>query len=93
VAARLKNQPEPLSLQAYLGGVRETQPHNFDALVWYIEKFLRTGQLPHPIERTLLTTGLVAAGVDSLFAGGKRLETPQLEIRYRPNHNSTFRNS
>jgi len=93
VAAKIKHQAEPLSLQAYLGGVRETQPHNFDALVWYIEKFLHTGALPHPIERTLLTTGLVAAGVDSLFRGGEKLSTPQLEIRYRPNHNSTFRHT
>lgn len=90
-AARLKGRDEPLSMLSYLGGGGTTQPFNFDALVWYIEKFLHTGQLPHPIERTLLTTGLVAAGVESLFRGGEWLETPQLEIRYQPNHNSTFR--
>jgi hypothetical protein len=90
-AARLKGRPEPLSMLTYLGGGGTTQPHNFDSLVWYIEKFLQTGQLPHPIERTLLTTGLVAAGVDSLAGGGQWLDTPHLEIAYRPNHNSTFR--
>jgi hypothetical protein len=91
-AARLKNQPEPISMLSYLGGTGTTQPHNFDALVHYIERFLHTHELPHPIERTLLTTGLVAAGVDSLFRGdGQFLDTPHLEIRYRPTHNSTFR--
>jgi hypothetical protein len=93
-AARLKNQPEPISMLSYLGGTGTTQPHNFDALVHYIEKFVRTHQLPHPIERTLLTTGLVCAGIDSLFAAdGQFIDTPNLEIRYRPNHNSTFRHT
>jgi hypothetical protein len=93
-AARLKGQPEPISMLSYLGGTGTTQPHNFDALVHYIEKFVRTHQLPHPIERTLLTTGLVCAGIDSLFAAdGQFIDTPNLEIRYRPNHNSTFRHT
>jgi hypothetical protein len=91
-AARLKGQDELLSAQAVLGGGAEGgQPHNFDALVRYIEQFIQTGTLPHPIERTLLTTGLVAAGVDSLARGGETVLTPHLAIRYMPNHNSTFR--
>jgi hypothetical protein len=40
-----------------------------------------------------LTTGLVAAGVDSLAAGSRRLETPHLAVRYQPNPQSTFRRS
>jgi hypothetical protein len=38
----------------------------------------------------LLTTGLTAAGVDSLFAGQTRLETPHLMIKYQPSKESTF---
>ena len=49
-----------------------------------------TGKAPYPIERTLLTTGLTAAGVESLFRGQKRLETPHLAIRYQPTKESTF---
>ena len=49
-----------------------------------------TGKAPYPVERTLLTTGLTAAGVESLFAGQKRLETPHLAIRYQPTKESTF---
>jgi hypothetical protein len=90
-AVRVKGQPEPVSMLAYLGGGGTTQPFNFDSLVWYIEQFLHTHQLPHPIERTLLATGLVTAGVESLARGGERLATPHLTIRYRPNHNATFR--
>ena len=41
-----------------------------------------TGEAPWPIERNLLTTGLVEAGVRSLAEGG-RLLTPELgEVRY-----------
>jgi hypothetical protein len=90
-AARLKGQSEPFSTQMYLGPTEDTQPHNFDPLVWHIEQFFLTGKASLPIERTLLTTGLVAAGVDSLARKGEQIETPHLAIRYRPNPNSTFR--
>jgi hypothetical protein len=43
------------------------------------------------LERTLLTTGLTAAGVDSLFQGEKRLETPHLsKVTYAAPTDSTF---
>jgi hypothetical protein len=93
LAARIKGQPEPLSTLTYLGGDHETQPHNFDILVKHIEQFVVSGKPVCPLERTLLTTGLVAAGVDSLAAGSRRLETPHLAVRYQPNPQSTFRRS
>ena len=49
-----------------------------------------TGKAPYPVERTLLTTGLTAAGVESLFRGQTRYETPHLAIRYQPAKESTF---
>ncbi len=91
-AARLKGQDEPLSTLCYLGGTRDTQPFNFDPLVWHIEHFIRSGKTAIPVERTLLTTGLVAAGVESLWRK-EPLDTPHLAIRYRPNPQSTFRRS
>jgi hypothetical protein len=42
------------------------------------------------VERTLLTTGLVAAGMQSLAAGQKRLPTPHLDVRYEAPRESTF---
>ncbi len=92
-AARLRGTDEPLSTQFYLGGTRTTQPHNFDALVWHIEQFLATGHPTQPLERTLLSSGLVTAGIESLWQKSRVLETPHLEIAYQPNPHSTFRRS
>ncbi|REK10031.1 MAG: hypothetical protein DWQ37_17580 [Planctomycetota bacterium] len=90
-AAKLKWQDEPLSTLNYLGGGGTTQPHNFDGLVWYIEKFMHDRKPPYPLARTLLTTGLVAAGVESLWQDSATLDTPHLAIRYQPTGESTYR--
>ena len=93
-AVRLKGQAEPLSTQFYLGGGHETQPHNFDALVWHIEQFFHTGQLPYPVERTLLTTGLVCRRRRSLSRSGKPARhAPPGRSPTSPNPESTFRRS
>lgn len=55
-----------------------------------IERMFLSGRATWPVERTLLTTGLTAAGVESLFAGQTRQETPALRIRYQPGRESTF---
>ena len=91
VAARLKNQSEPFSLLFYLGSGHGMQPNFFNPLCRHMEDMILSGQPPYPIERTLLTTGLTAAGVESLWQGQKRLETPHLAIPYQPNQESTFR--
>jgi hypothetical protein len=49
-----------------------------------------TGKPTYPVERTLLTTGLTAAGVESLFRNQEKLDTPHLAIRYQPAKESTF---
>jgi hypothetical protein len=87
-AARLKGQAEPLSTLFYL-------PPNPNvtysaALMSKAEEMFVTGKTPCPIERTLLTTGLVAAGMESLGSGQKRLETPHLAVKYQPPRASLF---
>lgn len=87
-AARIKGQAEPLSTLFYL-------PPNPNvvysaALMSKAEEMFLSGKAPYPIERTLLTTGLVAAGMESLFCGQKRLDTPHLAIRYTAPRASTF---
>jgi hypothetical protein len=87
-AARIKGQSEPLSTLFYL-------PPNPNvvysaALMSKAEETFRTGKAPYPVERTLLTGGLVESGMQSLSAGQKRLETPHLAIRYLPTRESTF---
>ena len=97
-AARLKEADEiggmdaPLSTQMYLPmpPARATLANFFSPLVNAAEQMFLTGEPTYPVERTLLTTGLVAAGVDSLFQEGARLETPHLDIAYQPTTESTF---
>jgi hypothetical protein len=54
------------------------------------EEMFLTGKAAYPVERTLLTSGLVAAGMQSLADGQKRLETPHLAVRYQAPRGSTF---
>jgi hypothetical protein len=58
-----------------------------------VEETFLTRRPSYPVERTLLTTGLVAAGMQSLAAGQKRIETPHLAVRYTPPRDSTFARS
>lgn len=87
-AARLKGQKEPLSTLFYLPPVPNV---SYSAsLMSKAEETFVTGKSPTPLERTLLTTGLVEAGVRSLGSGQKRLETPHLAIRYQAPKDSGY---
>ena len=87
-AARLKGEAEPLSTLFYLPS---TPNVTYSAsLMSKAEGTFMTGKSPYPIERTLLTTGLVEAGVRSLGTGQIRIETPHLAIRYHAPRESTF---
>lgn len=55
----------------------------FNPLVRHIEEMVLTGKAPYPVERTLLTSGMVIAGVDSLHAGQVPVATPEMAVRYR----------
>jgi hypothetical protein len=55
----------------------------FRALSHAIQAHFRDGKAPYPVERTLLTTGLLDAAMDSMIAGGKPIATPQLDIAYK----------
>ena len=87
-AADLAGQDQPLSAQFFLPP-REVC-NFFSPLVHATETLFRHRRAPYPIERTLLTTGLTAAGVESLFRGQVRLQTPHLDIRYQPTKSSTY---
>jgi hypothetical protein len=92
-AAQLEGTSKPFSTQMYLpmpDAGRTTMANFFSPLSNNMEKMFLTGKPTYPIERTLLTTGLTAAGVDSLFAGQTKLETPHLAIKYQPAPESTF---
>jgi hypothetical protein len=92
-AANIEGQAKPLSTQMYLPmqDGRTTEANFFSALVNNAEQMFLTGKTQYPIERTLMTSGLLIAGVASVKAGGQRLETPNLaSINYQPNPQSTF---
>jgi hypothetical protein len=91
-AASLDGVSKPFSTQMYLPmpDGRTTLADFFNPLSYNMEQMFLTGKATIPVERTLLTTGLTAAGVDSLYAGQVKLETPHLAIRYQPSAQSTF---
>lgn len=60
-------------------------PHaHFSYLCRNIEEMFLEGWPAYPVERTLLTTGVLAAAMDSRYAGHGPLETPHLAVRYTP---------
>jgi hypothetical protein len=91
-AARISGRKEIFSTQLYLPmpDGRTTLANFFSPLVHHVEELILTRKSPYPIERTLLTTGLTAAGVESLYQSGRKLETPHLNIAYQPSPASTF---
>jgi hypothetical protein len=91
-AARIDGRAEPFSTQMYLPmpDGRTTLANFFSPLVNNMEKMFLTGKATYPVERTLLTTGLTAAGVESLYRKQARYDTPHLAIRYQPSAESTF---
>jgi hypothetical protein len=62
----------------------------FSPLNNHMEQLFLTQQPPYPIQRTLLTTGLLAAGVESLYQDQQRMDTPHLGIAYTPGQASTY---
>ncbi|MCA1694399.1 MAG: hypothetical protein LC749_06570, partial [Actinobacteria bacterium] len=57
---------------------------HFTRLLDGITKMMLTGKPTWPVERTLLTSGLLDALLQSHTQGGKRIPTPYLHIAYRP---------
>lgn len=90
-AAKLKGQAEPLSTLFHLPP--EPNVTYSASLMANAEKMFETGKAPYPVERTLLTSGLVEAGMQSLVKDQQRLKTPHLVMKYSPSAESTFARS
>ena len=80
-AAKLRDSVEPVSTELWLQPSRPFS--HFSGLVHYIEQMIMTGTPAYPVERTLLTTGALAALMGSSYQGHRRLETPHLNVSYR----------
>jgi hypothetical protein len=55
---------------------------HYDRLAGVLEEFFATGRPAAPVERTLLTTGLLTAAMQSHASRGTRVETPHLAFGY-----------
>lgn len=81
-AGQQKGKDKPDACHFYL---QQPDPFaHFAELTKAIESLIRTGHAPYPVERTLLTTGILDAAMTSRHENGKRIETPHLEIKYTP---------
>ena len=68
------------------------KPHyHFGCLVKHIETMFKTGEAPYPVERTMLSSGILDFALESRILGYKRLETPELsKVRYTVSPESHF---
>lgn len=84
---------EIVSCQMYLPmpGQSATTADFFNPLARHIETLVLEQRAPYPVERTLLTSGMVIGGVESLARGQVLVPTPEMEVRYQGPPESLFR--
>ncbi len=81
-AGRLQGADKLVSTHFYL---QQPDPFgHFAFLVKAIDSMMQTGHAPYPVERTLLTTGILDALMTSKAEKHRRIETPHLAIEYQP---------
>lgn len=86
-AVKIKAELAPRSTLCY---IPIENSNNFSPLVDSIGRMFNLGTLDYPVERTLLTSGVLAFLMDSWYRGQVHIETPMLNIRYRGPENSYY---
>ncbi len=65
--------------------------HHFGCLVKNIEIMFETGRSPYPVERTMLSSGILDFALESRIQGYKQLDTPELAmVKYKAPSGSYF---
>lgn len=82
IGLEVEGQSAPLAT-AFEERTEPRFPH-FAYLLKALERMFHTGTPSYPVERTLLTSGILHHVMESRFAGGRQLATPQLAIAYQP---------
>jgi len=80
-AAKLTGDAEPVATQYWL---QEPTFGHFHYLANAIMTCVRNGASPYPVERTVLTSGILSTAMDSRFEKHRRIETPDMRIPYQP---------
>jgi hypothetical protein len=86
-AARLKNK-QTYSTQFLL--TPEPNVTYSACLMHKAAQMFETGQAQYPVERTLLTSGILESCLTSKLQNQQRLETPHLAVTYKPPKESQF---
>ena len=81
-AVDVEGQQKPFST---LMKLQAGKPHyHFGCLVKNIEIMFNSGKAPYPVERTMLSSGILDFALESRILGYKKLETPELaRVRYQ----------
>jgi hypothetical protein len=81
IASERNRERELLATSFYVGPWENR--NLFKALAHAIQTHIREKRAPYPVERTLLTTGMLAAAMDSRFEKQPQ-PTPHLKFAYQP---------
>ena len=91
-AGKRADTGEILSCQMYLPMPTHgsTTAYFFNPLSHHIEDLVLTGEAPYPVQRTLLTSGMVIGGVESLYRDQQVVPTPGMDVAYTAPKESLF---
>lgn len=90
-AAQANGQVQAAEFHAQGHGGEDGHYAHFSYLSLNVEEMFLTGRPNWPVERTLLTSGILEAALTSRFEGHRRLETPWLDVTYRSYEASPWR--